>query len=607
MRNKRPVDFKLFWRLMQEARPYWPHILGIFLISLISTPLTLLSPIPLKIVVDNVLNSQPLSGFLSRVVPESITRSNEGLLVFAALLTVGIALLSQLQSLGDSLLRTYTGEKLTLNFQARLFRQVQRLSLSFHDMTGSSDSIYRIQYDTSALRNVAIDGITPFITAGFTLVSMLYITFRLDWQLAIVAMGISPILFMVAGIYRRQLRQKYKEVKNLESNSFSVIQEVLTALRVVKAFGQEDREQERFVSRSDDALDARVRLTITEEALGLILGLTTAIGTALVIYLGVLHVQSGLLTLGDLLLVMGYLSQLYGPLKTISKRIAKIQSHLASAERVFALLDQPPDVPESPKAISIDRAHGDVEFREVSFSYNEGYPVLIDISFEVPAGTRVGIAGMTGAGKSTLMNLLTRFYDPTSGKILLDGLDIYDYKLADLRDQFAIVLQDTVLFSTSIYENIAYANPRAAKEEIIAAAKAANAHDFIQDLPEGYETRVGERGMRLSGGERQRIALARAFLKDAPVLILDEPTSSVDMRTESSIMEAMERLMHGRTTFMIAHRLTTLENCDLLLVIEAGRLVDVRSDVSSAIWSAVKRGGLEMIAAEPEIEDHSTI
>lgn len=592
---------------MQQARPYWPHIVGIFLISLLSTPLTLLTPIPLKIVVDNVLNSQPLSGFLSRVLPESFTRSSGGMLVFAALLTVGIALLSQLQSLGDSLLRTYTGEKLTLNFQARLFHQVQRLSLSFHDMTGSSESIYRIQYDTSSLRNVAIDGITPFITAGFTLISMLYITYRLDWQLAIVAMGVSPILFIVAGIYRRQLRQKYKEVKNLESKSFSVIQEVLTALRVVKAFGQEDREQERFVNRSDIALDARIHLTFAEEAFGLILGLTTAIGTALVIYLGVLHVQRGLLTLGELLLVMGYLSQLYGPLKTISKRVAKIQSHLASAERAFALLDQPPDVPENPKAISINRAHGDVEFRGVSFSYNEGHPVLTGISFKVQSGMRVGIAGMTGAGKSTLMNLLTRFYDPTSGKILLDGLDIYDYKLADLRDQFAIVLQDTILFSTSIYENIAYANPRATKEEIIAAAKAANAHDFILDLQEGYETRVGERGMRLSGGERQRIALARAFLKDAPILILDEPTSSVDMRTESSIMEAMERLMHSRTTFMIAHRLTTLENCDLLLVVEAGQLVDVRSDVSSAIWSAVKQGGLEMIAAEPGIEDQSTI
>ncbi|MEJ2352756.1 MAG: ABC transporter ATP-binding protein [Anaerolineales bacterium] len=592
------TDLALLKRLLKRVKPYWTHIIGIFLLGLLSTPLALLTPLPLKIAIDSVLSSEPLPGFLNRMIPESIIRSDGGLLVFAAVLTVVIAFLIQLQSLADSLLRTYTGEKLTLDFRSRLFRQVQRLSLSFHDMIGTSDSIYRIQYDTSALRYVAIDGITPFITSGFTLISMLYITFRLDWQLALVAMGVSPILFIIASIYRRQLKQRYKEVKKLESNAFSVVQEALTALRVVKAFGQEDREQERFVRRADDTLDARVHLTIAEEAFGLILGLTTAIGTALVIYLGVLHVRRGLLTLGELLLVMGYLSQLYGPLKIISKKVTGIQSHLASAERVFALLDKPQDVPEVPKAKPVDRADGDVEFHKVSFAYNEGYPVVRDISFKVSAGTRVGITGMTGAGKSTLVNLLTRFYDPSSGKILLDGVDLRDYNLADLRGQFAIVLQDTVLFSTSIFENIAYAKPGATEEEIIAAAKAANAHDFILDLPEGYETRVGERGMRLSGGERQRVALARAFLKDAPILILDEPTSAIDMKTESGIMEAMGRLMEGRTTFMIAHRITTLENCDLLFMLEDGQLVDSISNVSAAVRHMLSLDTLEVVIHE---------
>ena len=592
------TDLALLKRLLKRVKPYWTHIIGIFLLGLLSTPLALLTPLPLKIAIDSVLSSEPLPGFLNRMIPESIIRSDGGLLVFAAVLTVVIAFLIQLQSLADSLLRTYTGEKLTLDFRSRLFRQVQRLSLSFHDMIGTSDSIYRIQYDTSALRYVAIDGITPFITSGFTLISMLYITFRLDWQLALVAMGVSPILFIIASIYRRQLKQRYKEVKKLESNAFSVVQEALTALRVVKAFGQEDREQERFVRRADDTLDARVHLTIAEEAFGLILGLTTATGTAAVIYLGVLHVQTARLTLGELLLVMGYLSQLYGPLKIISKKVTGIQSHLASAERVFALLDQPQDVPEAPGAKPIHRASGEVEFREVSFGYKAGFPVLRDVSFKISAGTRVGITGMTGAGKSTLMNLLTRFYDPSFGKILLDGVDLRDYNLADLRDQFAIVLQDTVLFSTSISENIDYAKPGATEEEIIAAAKAANAHDFILDLPEGYETRVGERGMRLSGGERQRVALARAFLKDAPILILDEPTSAIDMKTESGIMEAMGRLMEGRTTFMIAHRITTLENCDLLFMLEDGQLVDSISNVSAAVRHMLSLDTLEVVIHE---------
>jgi ATP-binding cassette subfamily B protein len=595
------TDTSLLRRLWRQVKPYWTYLVGIFLLSLLSTPLALLTPLPLKIAVDNVLGSEPLPALLSRLLPVSLSGSDGGLLVVAAILTVVIALLSQLQSLGESFLRTYAGEKLTLDFRARLFRQVQRLSLAFHDMTGTSDSIYRIQYDTLALRDIAIDGITPFITAGITLISMLYVTFRLDWQLAIVAMGISPILFAVAGIYRRRLKQKYKEVKKLESNAFSVVQEVLTALRVVKAFGQEDREQERFMTHSDETLDARVRLTISEEALGLILGLTTAVGTAAVIYLGAFHVQTGLLTLGELLLVMGYLTQLYNPLKTISKKVTSMQSHLASAERVFALLDQAQDVPDRPGAKSIRRAQGDVEFREASFGYQEGYPVLQDISFRVSAGMQVGIAGMTGAGKSTLMNLLTRFYDPSSGTILLDGLDLRDYRLADLRDQFAIVLQDTVLFSTSVSENIAYANPSAAEEEIIAAAKAANAHEFIMDLPQGYATRVGERGMRLSGGERQRIALARAFLKDAPILILDEPTSAIDMITEREIMEAMERLMAGRTTFMIAHRVTTLEKCDLLLMLEDGHLVDSRSDVPAAVRQMLDLARYEEVVHEVRV------
>jgi len=373
----------------------------------------------------------------------------------------------------------------------------------------------------------------------------------------------------------------------------SVIQEVLAALRVVKAFGQEDREQGRFVRQSNEGMRARIRLSLAEGGLGLLLGLTTAIGTAAVLFIGVRNVQSGTLTLGELLLLMSYLSQLYSPLKTISRKVASLQSHLASAERALSLLDEAPDVFEKLNARPITRAEGAVVLHDVSFSYDSTQPVLDDISLEIPAGMRVGIAGKTGAGKTTLMNLLTRFYDPTEGQILLDGIDLREYKLADLRNQFSIVLQDSILFSTSIAENIAYACPGASEAEIVEAARAANAHDFIISLPDGYETQVGERGMRLSGGERQRIALARAFLKNAPILILDEPTSSVDMKTESGIMEAMERLMRGRTTFMIAHRLSTLENCDVLLVLKDGQFLAVQSDVSTTVREALALGGLE--------------
>jgi ATP-binding cassette subfamily B protein len=325
--------------------------------------------------------------------------------------------------------------------------------------------------------------------------------------------------------------------------------------------------------------------------LGMMLGLTTAIGTAAAIYLGVRHVQSGVLTLGSLLLLMGYLSQLYEPLRTISRRIASMQSHLASAERAFAILDGAPDVPEREGALPLARASGAVRFEHVSFGYN-AYRVLEDISFEVPAGCRVGIAGRTGAGKTTLVSMLPRFFDPDQGRILLDGRELPAYRLTDLRSQFGIVMQEPVLFSTTIGENIAYGRPNASAQDIAAAARAANIASFVEGLDDGYDTMVGERGLTMSGGERQRIALARAFLKDAPLLIMDEPTSSVDIETEGLIFDAMARLMKGRTTFMIAHRLTTLESSDLLLILERGRLVAVESEVRAAIARALAEGSL---------------
>lgn len=582
-------------------RPYRAAILGLFVLHLLAIPFALLTPLPLKIIVDSVIGADKPPTLLTSLLPEGITRSNSGLLAFATGLVIAITLLNHVRELGSSLLSAYTGEKLVLDFQTLLFGHVQRLSHLYHDLKGTSDSTYRIQYDTSAIRYIAIDGIIPFVTACFTLASMLYITFRIDWQLALVALTVSPILFIITRIYRRRLRQQSREIKKFESAALSVVQEVLIALRVVKAFGQEDYEQERFARRSSESMWARIRLSLAEGGLDLLLGLTTAVGTAVVLFVGVRNVQAGILTLGELLFVMGYLVQLYGPLKIIGKKVASLQSHLASVERAFSLLDEAPDVMERPDARPLSRAEGAVAFSNVCFEYEQNYPILHNITFEVPAGTRAGIAGKTGAGKSTLVSLLTRFYDPTAGQILLDGVDLRDYKLVDLRDQFAIVLQEPVLFSASIAENIAYGRPGASDDDIVEAAKAANAHDFIISLPDGYETLVGERGMRLSGGERQRVALARAFLKDAPILILDEPTSAIDMKTESEIMEAMERLMDGRTTFMIAHRITTLENCDLLLMLEDGRLVDSRSDVSATIKHMLDFDRFEVVINEAKV------
>ncbi len=487
----------------------------------------------------------------------------------------------QVQEGVSQLLRAFVVDKQTRDLRARLFLHVQRLSRSRHDLWGTTDSLSRIEKDARESQAIVVESLFPSIAAGASLATMLAVTARIDWQLALVALGISPVLFLMNQYYRKRLRAQWHEVKHLETSALSIVQEVLGGLRVVKAFGQEHREHERFLRRSNEGRWARLRLTLAEGAFGTQVSVLTVIGTAVVLFLGVRHVRSGVLTLGELLLVMGYLAQLYDPLKTLSKRTVGMQSKLASAERVYSLLDDPPDVLERPDARPLLRARGDVEFRDVSFSYAGDRLVLREVSFEAPVATRVGIAGSTGSGKTTMLSLLLRLYDPTAGRILLDGVDLRDYRLDDLRRQFAMVLQEPVLFSTSVAENIAYARPDAGPDEIIEAAKAANAHGFITQLPQGYDTPVGERGMMLSGGERQRISLARAFLKNAPLLILDEPTSAVDLRSEALIMEALERLMVGRTTLVVAHRLSTLEHCDLRLEIEGGRLVTVRSMVGS--------------------------
>ena len=562
-------------RILAEAQPFRRRILGVALLDLLSTPLLLLTPIPLKVAVDSVLGDKPLPGYLDAVVPDAFERSDHRLLVVAVVLQIVVVLLSEGQQVAAYVLRTVTGEQITLRFRARLLRHAQRLSMVFHDTRGTADSIYRIQWDAPALQWITNYGLISMVSAAVMLVAMAIVTAAIDWQLALISLGVAPALFLLAHRYNARMRAKYLEAKGIESNALEVVQEVLTSFRVVTAFGREASEEERFVGRGEAHVRAQTRLSFIEGLFGLLVNVTTALGTAAVLFIGVRGVQSERLTLGELLMVVTYLAQLYAPLKIISKEVADLQSGLASAQRAFDLLDEMPDVADRPGARPLARATGDLAFNDVTFAYAGNPPVLRDADLQIPAGTVLGVVGTTGAGKTTLVSLLPRFFDPQAGAITLDGIDLRDLKLADLRNQFAIVLQDSVLFSTTIADNIAYARPEATEAEVVEAARAAGAHDFITRLPDGYSTMVGERGMRLSGGERQRIGLARAFLKDAPVLILDEPTSSVDVRTEAAIMDAMRRLMAGRTTIMIAHRLTTLAVCDAIVEVAGGRITPV--------------------------------
>lgn len=578
-RRRRPRHSKtseprgLSRRFLSEVRPYWGSLLLIFAVDLLATPLMLLAPVPLKIAVDNVVGDQPLPSYVDVLLPDALS-SGANLLLAAAILQVLVVGLAQLQQLGSYVLRVRTGEVMTQGLRERLFAHAQRLSLRRHDSRGSSDSVYRIQYDAQEVQKVTVDGLLTTAAAAVTLAATVIVVARLDWQLAAVGLLVSPLLVHLTRRYRLRVRPRYRDVKGIETNAMQVIQEAMGALRVVKAFGQEDSERDRFSQRSRTGVEARIRLAAAEGFFGLLVNVVTALGTAAVLFIGVRHVQQGTLTLGELLMVIAYLSQLYEPLKTISKKAATLQSSFASAERVFEFMDEPHDVPQAPHAVPLLRARGDVEFRHVSMRYAGGPEVLRDLSFRVEKDATVGIFGATGAGKTTLVSLLVRFYDPTAGAVLLDGLDLRGYQVADLRRQVAFVLQDPVLFSTSIGENIRYARPNASLADVVAAAEQADAHEFIGRLPDGYDTVVGERGMRLSGGERQRISLARAFLKDGRVLVLDEPTSSVDVASEARILEATERLARGRTTFMIAHRASTLARCDMWVELRGGQLSD---------------------------------
>jgi ATP-binding cassette, subfamily B, bacterial len=579
------VSRSVLLRVLRECRSCWPHLGGIAVLSVLSLPLTLLYPLPLKIVVDSVLGTRPLPPWLL------ISGLSSSPLETAIAVLLGIALLVSAQGLAAWWLQTYTGEKLVWDFRARLLNHVQRLPLTFHDRYGATDSVYRIQHDAPAIQYVTIQGLVPLMTAVITLIGMIVVTARMDLTLALVALLITPALFLLTLGCSRIVRLRSQTIKDLDSSAMSVIQEVIGSIRVIKAFGQENREHARFVRRSARRMSQQVKLSLQQAVFNVLIGLTIALGTAAALYLGVKHVRAGSLTVGSLLMIMAYIAQIYQPLQVLTGKATDLQTWLTSLERTFVLLDQPAEIAERPDALPIETVRGEFEFRHASFTYDESQRGLRNISFRIPAGARVGIVGATGAGKTTLLNLLMRFYDPDSGQVLLDGKNIGDYRIADLRRQFAVVLQEPVLFAASIAENIAYGKPDATDDEIVEAAKAAASHDFIMNLPAGYETQVGERGSRLSGGERQRISLARAFLRNSPVLILDEPTSSVDVHTEAAIIEATERLMAGRTTFMIAHRLGTLKSCDMLLVLDQGSLAEIREPspehlVSSAAASA---------------------
>jgi ABC-type multidrug transport system fused ATPase/permease subunit/glycosyltransferase involved in cell wall biosynthesis len=551
-----------------EARPFLRPIALIVLLSLLSAPLWLAAPFPIKVVVDNVLAKQPLPSYLSGL-PDWLIGSRFTLLWWSAGALALIGLLIQLLQIAINIVQTRAGEAITLGFRSRLFHHIQQLRVYIRDAKTSADAMARIRHDAPAVQRLILQGVIPIFSAAIALSAAVVAIFLIDGDIGLVALAMVPIFLVLNSVYSRRMRTQETKSRRLETRAMGVVQEVVGALRIAKPVVREHDERERFLRHSSRGVTAQVRKSIAEGVFTTLVGVTAALGTGLILVLGAIDAGAGVITIGQLLLILAYLGQLYGPLEKIGDRLVVAGVAAKSASRAFELLESPSEVPERPRARALERAAGAIEFVDVKFGYQGQSPILDNVSFSIAAGARVGVTSDAEAAKSAVTNLITRFYDPSEGQVLLDGVDLRDYRLGDLRNQIAVVSSDSIATATSIAENIGFGQPFASMQEIVAAAKAAKAHGFILNLNDGYYTRVGDPGVHLSQVERQQIAIARAFLRDAPLLILREPDDTEDEgEGRDALIEATERLLAGRTSFVIAGRPETLDRCQIVLSID---------------------------------------
>jgi ATP-binding cassette, subfamily B, bacterial len=543
-------------------RPYRWYVALLLLLSLTEVVLGVLKPWPLKLLVDNVLGERSIG-----------TLTRQELLIVGCASYFVLHLLNEINAALHTRLQVGIGQRVVADLRQHLFAHMQSLSLRFHLRQPTGDTIYHIENDAYCVEGLTMSGFVPLLTSATTLFAMFCVLLRMNWQLALAAVAVVPLLYFVNRYFMERLIRRSEALKALESRGLSLVQEVFSSIRVVQAFTREQHEATRFRSQVRDVVAARDSMTTEESIYIVALNAATTLGTAVVLYLGGQRVLGGGMSVGELLVAMSYVSSVFQPLSSMSRTLGRVQSSLASARRVQRTFRNEPDVRDLPGAVAAPRLRGQVEFADVSFSYEPGRPVLEHVSFTVEPGETVAIVGLTGAGKTTLVSLISRFFDPSSGQVRVDGRPLTDFSLRSLREQVAIVLQDPVLMSGSIADNIRYGRLEASNADVEAAAKAAYAHDFISKLPQGYDTQLGQDGAQLSGGERQRVSIARALLRDAPLLILDEPTSALDARAESHIFDALARLMQNRTTFVIAHRLSTVRHADKILVLDAGRVI----------------------------------
>jgi ATP-binding cassette, subfamily B, bacterial len=570
----------IYRRVLQYYRPFFlPTTFALFL-SLCAIGLNLLKPWPFKIIVDNILPAFTHRDYSVQSYRFDIFGFHAPTMSVTAWIAVLCLSLVIIQIVGAALgwVTTFifvkVGLQALLKLRTDLYAYLQSLSLKFHDARRSADSSFRVAYDSQAIQTIYNRGFTAVFGSVITLVSTFVVMWRLDWQLALLSIAIVPLLIGTIYFFANRIRQESTFIQEQESAVLVQIQEGLSSIRMVHAFGREEWEVRQFRVRATESLQANLRLTLTNMNSGLVISTLMVMGTAAMYYVGTMHVLAGTLTLGSLLVFGAYLIMLYQPLESLTYTAWAMEGATAGAKRCFEVLDRPDDVVDSPDAVVITETKGALQFRNVSFGYQDDRQILQTVDLKIEPNQIIALVGGTGAGKSTLLSLVPRFYDPSAGSVTLDGRDLRKITKKSLREQIGIVLQDTLLFSTTIRENIAYSRPDATEEEIVDAARRAQADEFIRQMPNGYASLVGERGGHLSVGQRQRIGIARAFLKNAPILLLDEPTSALDPTTESAIMSTIKELMKGRTTLIVTHRLSTVHNVDQIIVIERGRIVE---------------------------------
>jgi ATP-binding cassette subfamily B protein/subfamily B ATP-binding cassette protein MsbA len=562
------------FRLLRYLAPHRGDVAVVLAMTGLGVGLEVLRPWPIKLLVDHVLGQQPTAGDGApplRWLPGAT--GPEGLLAWVAVGTILIFLAGTLGTMFQTRASVRLGQRMVYELGADLFLHLQRLSLLFHTRRPVGDTIARVTGDPYGLQTLVNAALLPLLQSVVMLAAMFVVMWRLEPTLTALALGVVPLLGLAIRLLGKPMQERMRERRELEGRMISVVHQALTALPVVQAFTREEAEHARFRQYATQTVTAYERSTGADMTFKLVVGLVTAVGTAAVIWVGAHYALEGRLSVGTILVFISYLGSLYGPVNSIAYTAATLRYTAANAERVLEVLDTAPDVRDRPGARDV-RLQGHLRFERVRFGYEPDRPVVDDVSFEAQPGEVVAIVGPTGAGKSSLVSLLVRHFDPWSGRVTLDGHDIRDLRLRSLRQQVAIVLQDPFILPLTVAENIAYGRPDASPDDIRAAATAANADDFIRRLPDGYDTVVGERGATLSGGERQRLAIARALVKGAPILVLDEPTSALDARTETLLLDALDRLMKGRTTLVIAHRLSTVRSADRIVVLDQGRVLE---------------------------------